>query len=158
MKEDTKLKKVTLWLILAFFMIASLGLFACNGNQGDGSPNNGGMPSPSPGGNNAGVVWGDIPAYSGAQQVQKGNWSIPPAQGEWTQVEWRYFETGDDVTDVADFYRSAMPDNGWEEMAWTEVQNLYWGFYTKNNEEDGAMFWASSEEGSTFFALMRARQ
>ena len=104
------------------------------------------------------MTWNDIPLYSGAEQVQKGSWAIPPEQGEWAKVEWRYYETGDSVDDVAAFYKSQMPGQGWQEVVWMEAEGVVWGYYSKNDEADGAMFWCGSEEGETFFALMRATQ
>lgn len=104
------------------------------------------------------LSWSDIPVYSGADQIQKGSWAMPPAQGEWTKVEWRYYETGDSVDQVASFYRDKMPDKGWDEMMWMEVEGMAWAYYAQNNEKDGAMFWVTSDEDKTVFALMRASQ
>ena len=155
-KGGSELKKVIFLLFTGLLMIASSGLAACGSTPSTGTTGGTATPTPTSGGSSSGISWNDVPSYSGANQIQKGNWSIPPAQGEWVKLEWRYYETGDDVSKVADFYRSAMSDNGWEETAWTEIQNFYWGYFTKNDEQDGAMFWAGTEEGSTKFALMRA--
>ena len=37
-----------------------------------------------------------------------------------------------------------------------EAEGVAWAYYSKNGEEDGAMFWVASDEGETFFALMRS--
>ena len=99
-----------------------------------------------------------MPVYAGAKQIKKGSWSIPPADGEWSKVEWRYYELdgANDVTMVARFYKMEMPKNGWQQTVWMEVQEMRWGAYTKNGEQDGAMVWITAEEGKTIFALMRA--
>jgi len=85
-------------------------------------------------------------------------WTIPSEEGEWTQLEWRYYETGASVSTVTDFYKSQMPGNGWEEPFWMESSELSWSYYSKNNEQDGAMVWIGSEEGETFIVLMRATE
>lgn len=135
------MKKVILLALVLVTVLGLGGLAACKG-----------------GGNEAKETWGDIPLYPGAKQAQKGSWEIPPEQGEWAEVEWRYYETDDSADDVAAFYQSQMPNQGWEEILWMEAEGIAWGYYSKNDEKDGAMFWCGSEEGRTFFALMRASQ
>jgi hypothetical protein len=66
----------------------------------------------TPASTGSGFTWNDIPVYGGATQVQEMNWSIPPAEGDYTQVEWRYYETNDSLTSVSAFYKSNMPGNG----------------------------------------------
>ena len=148
--------KIVLSLALALIMVLScISLVACGDDKENGAP------PPSDGGEARPpsiVTWEDIPLYPGAEQAQKGSWAIPPEQGEWSNVEWRYYETGASTDEVASFYKSQMPGNGWEEMMWMEAQGVAWAYYTKNGEENGAMFWVSSDEGKTFFALMRASQ
>jgi hypothetical protein len=112
---------------------------------------------PSNGGNGE-LTWNDMPIYGGADQIQKGSWSIPADEGDYSKVEWRYYETGDSIDDVVDFYKDKMPDNGWTEMMWMDVMEAAWGFYTKNNEKDGAYVWMMEEDGDTVIALMRATE
>lgn len=112
---------------------------------------------PSNGGD-GGLSWNDMPIYPGADQIQKGSWSIPAEEGEYSKVEWRYYETGDDLDDVVDFYKDKMPDNGWEEMGWFDMQEMAWGLYVKNNEKDAAYVWMMEEEGQTVVALMRGAE
>ena len=57
---------------------------------------------------------------------------------------------------VAMFYKMEMPKNGWQETMWMEVQEMSWGAYNKNGEQDAAMVWITSEDGTTILALMRA--
>ena len=102
------------------------------------------------------LTWNDIPIYSGAKQVQKGSWSVPPADEDYSKVEWRYYEVSDSLEDIASFYRSNMPGKGWEEMGWMEKAKMEWGMYSKNNEQDAAMIWIGDAEGDAFLAIMRA--
>ena len=143
-------------------MLGCIGLVACGGGESGTTPppSNGEATPPSNGGtippSGGGLTWNDMPVYSGANQVQKGSWSIPPEEGEWSKVEWHYYETGDSVSAVASFYKSQMPTKGWQETMWMEMEEMSWGYYSKNNEQDGAMVWVGSDEGGTFLALMRA--
>lgn len=110
------------------------------------------------GGGGGGLTWNDMPIYGGADQIQKGSWSIPADEGDYSKVEWRYYESGDDIDDIIDFYKDKMPDNGWEEMGWFDMQETAWGFYMKNNEKDAAYVWMIAEGGDTVIALMRATE
>ena len=141
-------------------LLGCVGLVACGGGEENGTEetSNGDttLPAddePAPSGT---LTWSDIPTYPGATVAQKGSWAIPAEQGEWSKMEWRYYETRDTADDVAAFYKSRMPGNGWNETMWMEAEGMAWAYYTKNGENDGAMFWSASEEGETFFALMRA--
>jgi hypothetical protein len=159
------MKKVISLVLVLVIMLGCVGLTACGGEKGEGvgtTPPTNGEPTapaeketPSSGG---GLTWNDMPVYPGANQITKGTWTIPPAEeGDYSKVEWRYYETGDSASDVAAFYKSQMPSKGWEEIGWMEMQDMSWGIYNKNNEEDAAMVWTGSgEEGKTVIALMRA--
>ena len=159
------MKKLISCVLMIVLALGSIGLAACGseGEEGETTPpaSNGEATSPAeeeappPAGS---LSWSDIPAYSGASQVQKGGWAVPPAQGEWSKVEWRYYESGDSADRVASFYRGRMPDQGWDEMMWMEAEGVAWAYYTRNGERDGAMFWVTSDENKTIFALMRATQ
>jgi len=81
---------------------------------------------------------------------------VPPAEGDYSKVEWRYYESGDSVDTIAVFYKNQMPAKDWEEVAWMDVQDTKWGMYYKNNENDAAMVWVASEEGNSIIAMMRA--
>jgi hypothetical protein len=135
------------------------GLTACGGDNGD--TGNGTVATPAAteeesSGSGSGFTWSDMPVYPGADQIQKGSWAIPAEEGEYSKAEWRYYETGDDTSEVSSYYKSEMPDNGWEEMMWMEAEGIAYGYYSKNSEDDGAMFWCSVEDSQTVFALMRA--
>ena len=137
---------------------------ACGGdgessNQDTSSPSKGaGQETPEiqpPSGGE--LVWDDIPIYATAEQVQKGSWAIPQDQGNLSQVEWRYFELDDahDVDMVTRFYKMEMPKNGWQEMSWMEMEEMNWGSYSKNNEENVAMLWIGAQDDKTIIAIMK---
>jgi len=158
----SKMKKAISLALVLIMMLSCISLVACGGGEEEAPTP---TPTPSPTSEPAttppsgsGLTWNDMPVYSGAGQVQKGTWAIPPAEGEWSKVEWRYYETGGSVSEVVTFYKSQMPGNGWQETMWMEMQEMSWGVYNKNNEQDAAMVWIGSEEGKTFFALMRASE
>ena len=102
------------------------------------------------------VSWDDVPVYSNASAVQKGSWAIPPAEGTWGTVAWKYYETGDSLDAVTSFYDDQMPGNGWSEQGNLNTAVFNWRFYTKNGENDAAMIWVGSQNNQTVFALMRA--
>ena len=113
----------------------------------------------SNGGNGGGgFTWDDVPIYGGASEIQEFNISIPPEEGEYSRVEWRYYETGDDIDDVIDFYQDKMPDYDWDEMAWIDAMEIAYGMYMKNNEADAAMIWLAAENGDTMIGLWRASE
>jgi hypothetical protein len=88
-----------------------------------------------------------MPIYPGAAQIQQATWTVPPQQEEWSTWEWRYYETGDSVEAVTNFYKSQMPGKGWENESWMTMKDFALAYYTKNNERDGAMVWIGSDEG-----------
>ncbi len=103
------------------------------------------------------VNWDDMPIYGGMSQIQKGSWSIPADQDEdYSTFVWRYFETGDDAGKIAEFYKNEMPSKGWKNQGWMDIQTSSWGMFVKNNENDAAMVWISSESDTTNIALWRA--
>ena len=156
-------------LVFVFVLIlACVGIAACSGG-GPGAPSPAASPTPAdspspaspptPASTGSGFTWNDIPVYGGAKQLQEMNWSIPPAEGDYTEVEWRYYETNDSPASVSAYYKSNMPANGWgEHVGWMEMPELTMGVYSKNDEKDSAIIWIAAEEGKTVFALMRASQ
>jgi hypothetical protein len=171
------LKKIAYLLLAVVIIIGSFGLVACGGEEdGDTSqpsssqtqtsppessqttspPETSQTSSPASGG---GMTWDDVPVYPGADQVLEQSWAIPPAEEEWSEMEWKYFESGDSISDITEFYKDKMPDNGWEEMFFMDAAGGFaMGMYMKNNEKDGAMIWAGENQGKTGFALMRGTQ
>jgi hypothetical protein len=162
------MKKITLITIVLALILGCIGLAACGGDNDKGTTS---TPSSTPASSPAqtsktvstsaassgGNLWGDMPVYSGASQIQKGNWAIPADEGEFSKVEWRYYETKDKADDVAAFFKSKMPGNGWTEAMWMDAGGISYGYFNKNDEKDGAMFWCSydQEKNKTIFAVMR---
>ena len=114
---------------------------------------------PSGGG---GASLGDVPVYPGAEKT--GDYSgsdVPlPLLGEgldteeYKTSEWAVYETGDSVDDVAAFYKSKMPDNGWKEENWFDTSVLgggaAWGSYTRDNGDTAAwVVVGGSDDGKT---------
>ena len=112
---------------------------------------------PSNGGG-GGLTWNDMPVYGGADQIEEFTMTFSPDEGDYSEFEWRYYETGADVGDVIDFYKDKMPDNGWDEQMWMEAGDIAYGMYFKNNEKDAAMVWISTEGGDTLVGLWRASE
>jgi hypothetical protein len=104
----------------------------------------------------SGLNWDDMPVYSGASNVQKGSWSVPPSEDEeYSHYEWRYYEANASNADVAAFYKSKMPSIGWKEMGWMDMQGTSWGMYNKNDEKDAAMIWVSTQDKKTVIGMWR---
>jgi hypothetical protein len=167
------MKKLTLiFVIIAVLSLLMVGACGGNGDNEEITTSQTSKPTTKPtttepeitttessnGGGGGDLTWDDMPVYGGADQIQKGSWSIPADEGGYSKVEWRYYETGDSVSDVIDFYKDKMPDKGWEETMWMDMQEVAWAYYMKNNEKDGAMIWIAAEEGETVIAMMRAAQ
>ncbi len=159
------MKKVLSLVLVVVMMLGCIGFVACGGGEGETTPppSNGetvppsnGETTPPPSG--VGLNWNDMPIYPGANRIQEMTWTIPSEEGEWTKVEWRYYETGASVSTVTDFYESQMPGKGWQDTFWMEMEEMQWGYYIKNNEQDVAWVWIGSEEGKTVISLMRATQ
>ena len=154
------MKKLLSLLLVLSLILAGISLCACGNGDEAGETQTPATSEPtgtpekelSAGGLN----WNDMPVYSGTKQAQKGSWSVPPTEGDYSKVEWRYYESGDDVDTIANFYKTQMPARDWEEVAWMDVQDMKWGMYYKNNENDAAMVWVASEEGNSIIAMMRA--
>ena len=112
------MKKLTLiFVIIAVLSLLMVGSCGGNGDNDETSAatssqtsNQTSQPSSSEpeatttessGGNGgSGFTWNDVPIYGGASQVQEFNISIPPEEGEYSRVEWRYYETNDDIDKV----------------------------------------------------------
>ncbi|HEY98519.1 MAG TPA: hypothetical protein G4O16_10125 [Dehalococcoidia bacterium] len=162
------MKKVSLvFAVLAVLSLVVVG--ACGGDNGTQettkpSSSQTTQPTSAPqstqpsNGGGGGLTWNDMPVYGGADQIQRGTWSIPADEGDYSKVEWRYYETGDDLDDVVNFYKDKMPDNGWTEVMWMDAGDVAWGMYMKNNEKDAAYVWMMAEGGDTVIALMRATE
>ncbi len=156
------MRKTISLMLLIVMVLACVGFTACGVGEvtppSSGgttpTPSDGGTPTPAPS-SGGGFTWNDMPIYPGATQGGEVAWSMPPEEGEWQKAEWRWYETSASPSQVIAFYQSAMPQNGWQQMASMEVEEVSWLMYMKNNEQDGAMVWVGAEEGKTYIGLMR---
>ena len=114
--------------------------------------------TPPSNGGGGGLTWNDMPVYGGADQIEEFSMSFSPDEGDYSEWEWRYYETGADIDDVIDFYKDKMPDNGWDEQMWMDMGEVAYGMYFKNNEKDAAMVWIATEGGDTLVGLWRASE
>jgi len=156
------LKKIISLVLVVVMMLGCVGFIACGGGETETTPPSNGETVPPSNGEttppSGAVIWNDMPVYTGANRIQEMTWTIPPAEGDYSTLEWRYYETRASVSEVAAFYKSQMPANGWQEAMWMAAEEMQWGYYSKNNEQDVAMIWIGFEEGKTGFALMRGSE
>ena len=165
------MKKISLiFVVISILALVIVG--ACNGNGDNGgtdettagqttTPPTSDEPEttePSNGNGGGGFTWNDMPIYGGADQIEEFSMSFSPEEGDFSEFEWRYYETGADIDDVIDFYKDKMPDNGWEEAMWVDAGEVAYGMYMKNNEQDAAMVWIAAEGGNTLIGLWRASE
>jgi hypothetical protein len=160
--------KRVFFLLFSIIILSSLLLTACGGNStpeqtpAASSPPattqsgvNISQPTTSAASSSGSGLWNDMPVYSGASEIQKGSWAIPPTEGDYSKFEWRYFETSDSSEAVANFYKGQMPGKGWQQQGWMDTPEVSWGFFNKNDENDSAMIWITAEDSKTVFATWR---
>ena len=114
---------------------------------------------PSSGGGEASLK--DVPVYPGADKVADYSGSSPiPLPGgegadtaEFQNIKWALYETGDSANKVADFYKSKMPDNGWDEQGWFDTSSqeggVAMGSYTRDNGNVAAWVFTSGSGDKT---------
>jgi hypothetical protein len=154
--------KIVVSLILVLVMVfGCVGLAACGCEEEEETPattdggapakSDGGAPAPSdkekekpapsdeeeeePAPSLGEFSWDDMPIYHGAD-AKEDFWATVTQEGK--EVEMRMYQTDDSVDEVADFYKSEMPDNGWDEAMWMSIGGSVTGAFTKNNEHDFA--------------------
>ena len=105
------MKKGIPLLLVMILVLGSISFVACGGKENGTTQEPAQTPSPTQTipSSAGGLTWNDMPIYSGASQIQKGSWAIPPAEGDYSKFEWRYYETKDSFDDIAAFYKSQMP-------------------------------------------------
>jgi hypothetical protein len=157
------MKKVVSLLLALALLLCCTGLVACGGGGDEStktttkSTTTSSSTKTTTQASGSSLSWNDMPIYSGAGQIQKGTWAVPPAEdSDYSKFEWRYYESSAGVETVSAFYKSQMPAKGWTEKGWMEMQEVYWGMYDKNNEKDAALVWIASQEGKTVIAMWRA--
>jgi hypothetical protein len=121
------------------------------------SPSNSSKPaaSSSSSGSQPGDLWSDIPIYAGATQVQKVSSQQPGGNKDSLKtIEWRFFETTDDVAKVSSFYQSQMAAKGWTKTAWLDMGPLSQGTFQKNNANLECLIQVMGQEGKTSINIM----
>ena len=137
---------VSLTLVLVI-LLSCIGLVACNEveKEGTASPSSGNeAPSPpveEPAQlSSGGFTWDDMPVYPGATTDKEKWFSINNSDVLIPIIsESRPYETNDSLKAVADFYKSEMPKNGWDQIDWTQGDEANAdGKFVKNDYQDRA--------------------
>jgi hypothetical protein len=158
-KRNCVLKRIISLIAVATFLFSCLFPVACD-NQEEKKLADNGVATPAKESSESltesGFTWNDVPVYQGAKQVHRGDLAeTMPQQADYSRVEWRYYETGSDQEDVALFYHSNMPGNGWEQIIWMDAGDTTIGTYVKNDEKDAAMVTIGVDNSKTYFGLVR---
>ncbi len=115
--------KKTIWCI-SLVLVTVVAMMSCGSKETpeamNADPSQETVTSETP---ESGDFWADIPVYKRASRVEEINITIPQAQQprDFDRLEWRYFKTGDTVESVALFYKTAMPQNGWQRIMWMDL-------------------------------------
>jgi hypothetical protein len=122
------------------------------------SPSNTSKPTTSPApsvSQSGGDLWGDVPVYAGATQVQQASSQQPGGKTESLKfIEWRFFETTADAASVASFYQTQLPAKGWTKASWIDMGPLAQGTYQKNNESRLCLIQIITDSGKTTISVM----
>jgi hypothetical protein len=154
------LRKVISLLLVLVIMLGCIGLVACGGEEESGTTPTNGEPTapaeketPSSGG---GFTWDDMPVYPGAT-TDEGTWTSVTKDN--AHFESHLYETNDSLSAVADFYKSEMPKNGWNQQGWAQVgaENAV-GVFVKNNEQDTANVNLKKEGDRVLILLQRVHE
>ncbi len=149
-----------LLLVLALVIALAGAMTGCGGS--DGTPistttNTQGQQSQD---NDAGgsITFGDdnwhfsdIPEYPGAEQAYKIRGEEPGDPP--IIVENEILVSDDSLDEVADFYRSAMANEGWEEAYWGSFTGGFMGSFTKEGDVGAAVGIATTDEGNVMITL-----
>ena len=101
-------------VVIAILALVLVG--ACGGDNGEEETTAATTPATSaattttqttqpPSGGGGGLTWNDMPIYGGADQIEEFSMSFAPDEADYSEFEWRYYETGADVGDVINFYK-----------------------------------------------------
>jgi hypothetical protein len=110
----------------------------------------GGTPSDS------GSIWDNMPLSFRKSAVGTGSQSIPAQPSEWSNTEWRYYQSPDALPTLRNYFRSEMPRNGWDQEEWVDDGDSSLSLWTSNSGADRAMVWMEPEGQGTFIALARS--
>ena len=101
-------------------------------------------------GQGTGNIWSDIPIYSNAQQAADEGFGLSiGSDPSYSQIEWRFFETSDDIAKVTAFYKAQMPAKGWAKVSWADIGEMSYGSFQKNKETRICLLYIVKSEGGT---------
>jgi hypothetical protein len=102
-----------------------------------------------------GDIWNDIPVYPDAKKAEDEGFEMSVGGDEsYSQIEWHYLATTDEIVKVTDFYTKQMPAKGWKKMMWADVGEMSYGSYQKNNETRMCAIYLVKSEGGTAINIM----
>ena len=120
------MKKPFYMLMVLILVLSCTALVACGGGDDDDDEQSNGTSSEVTSeetsatsdetSGTSGEGCSDVPKYPGASDTE-ASWNWGAGQfGENAEAEWHYYTTDDDPSDVIDYYKDEMPDEGWQEV------------------------------------------
>jgi hypothetical protein len=147
------MKRVMLMVLALLLILSCINITACSCGEDNGTTTSQ-TTSLTTGSSGGSESWDDVPIYPGAKQVfkMKGD---DTSGGKPITLEKRIYETGANANDVAAFYETKMPANGWEQISWMEIQTGFIGQYEKNDGQDNVVIAIASndKDGGTTISI-----
>ncbi len=163
------MKRLMVLMLVLMLALGCVSIAACGGGGDDetGQATGGGTevtqgqetPEKTGGTSVSGeFTWSDIPVYPGAGEEETFSMAAAGGQtGDFERIEWRYYSTGDNVSKVADFYKSKMPGNGWSEVMAMEMNEVWYGYWEKNDSKTGAYIGVAEDDGESMIWMWRGQ-
>jgi hypothetical protein len=134
-RREPEMKRMIVLGMAAALILSLLGLWACGGGgekqaqQKTSSEPANEMVVAEKTEDQEGGGWSDIPIYSGADRKEDAGMSaaMSGAIGGYKESEVRVYTTGDPFGQVVVYYKSQMPEKGWNKMTEGEEQEEGWG-------------------------------
>jgi hypothetical protein len=102
-------------------------------------------------------IWSDIPIYPNALKAEDQGFGLSSGgDPSYSQIEWHFFASSDDIAKVADFYTKQMPAKGWTKDSWANIGEMAYGSFNKNNETRLCSINLIKAEGGTAINIMSA--
>ena len=99
-----------------------------------------------------GFTFDDMPIYPGSDTDER-TW-ITISKDDF-KSEKRTYETSDSLDQVAEFYKSEMLKNGWDQVMWSQTGEMVNGLFGKGNDEHIGQVVAVKEGDKVIIALQR---
>jgi hypothetical protein len=104
-----------------------------------------------------GDIWKDIPVYPNAQRAEDEGFQMTGGADEsYSQIEWHFFASSDEIAKVVNFYKKQMPANGWTKMMFFDGDEMSYGAFQKNNETRMCLVYMIQSEGGTAINIQSA--